>query len=128
MAMEKKVLRRAEVKEKETWDLTRLYASEEAYLSDLDKLKDEVKKFKENYQGNLVDSEMLIKSLKDYEKLSKLFIYTRAYQSLHASVDQTNLDNIKRQGEYARSEERRVGKECRSRWVKEVMKEKTKRG
>ena len=99
--MEKKVLRRAEVKEKETWDLTRLYASEEAYLSDLDKLKDEVKKFKENYQGNLVDSEMLIKSLKDYEKLSKLFIYTRAYQSLHASVDQTNLDNIKRQGEYA---------------------------
>ncbi|MDY0115928.1 MAG: hypothetical protein RBS76_05550, partial [Acholeplasmatales bacterium] len=60
--MEKKVLRRAEVKEKETWDLTRLYASEEDYLSDLDKLKDEVKKFKENYQGNLVDSEMLIKS------------------------------------------------------------------
>lgn len=99
--MEKKVLRRAEVKEKETWDLTRLYASEEDYLSDLDKLKDEVKKFKESYQGNLVDSEMLIKSLKDYEKLSKLFTYTRAYQSLHASVDQTNLDNIKRQGEYA---------------------------
>ncbi len=99
--MEKKVLKRSEVKLEETWDLSRLYQTEELYLADVSKLVNLVKEFKLNYEGKINDEKVLINSLDDYQELMKLFTYTSTYQSLHSSVDQTNLANIERQGKYA---------------------------
>lgn len=98
--MEKKVFKRSEVKVLETWDLTRLYQTEELYLEDVEKLVKLVNQFKEKYENKLTDETSLIKSLEDYQEIMKLFTYTSTYQSLHSSVDQTNLVNIERQGKY----------------------------
>jgi|SRR5690554_385055 len=97
----KKVLRRSEVNKLETWDLTRLYKTEELYNKDLEKLEELIYKFKETYENNLNDSLTINNSINDYLEIIKLITYTSSYQSLHTSVDQVNSDNLKRSGEYS---------------------------
>lgn len=99
--MTKKVYRRDEVNVNETWDLKRLYQTEELYLKDVDKVVKLVGEFKENYQNKITDEVILVKSLDDYQELLKLLSYVRTYQSLHLSSDQTNLQNIERQGNFS---------------------------
>src|SRR5690554_649329 len=99
--MSKKVLKRNEVNVNETWDLTRLYQTEELYIKDLEKLEDLVNNFVNKYEGKLTSATIINDSINDYMELLKTLTYTSTYQSLHSSVDQTNISNLKRSGEFA---------------------------
>ncbi|WP_026391687.1 oligoendopeptidase F [Haploplasma modicum] len=97
----KKILKRNELNINDTWDLTRLFKTEQDYLEALNLLNRLVDSFKENYENKINDSKTLIKSIKDYEEILKLMTYTGTYQSLHSSVDISSEENLKRQGEYS---------------------------
>lgn len=94
--MTKKVLKRQDVNELETWDLKRLYQTEELYLRDLEKLEKLTNDFVSKYQGKIKDAIILNEALTTYMELLKVFTYTSTYQSLHSSVDQRNSDNLTR--------------------------------
>lgn len=96
----KKILNRDDVRTEETWDLTRLYKTEDDYNKDLNSLEKLVNEFEKKYLNNLTNSNILLKAIKDYETINKLFTYTQTYQSLHSSVDQTNKENLERSGKY----------------------------
>lgn len=97
----KKILKRKELNINDTWDLTRLFKTEQDYLEALNLLNRLVDSFKENYENKINDSKTLIRSIKDYEEILKLMTYTGTYQSLHSSVDISSEENLKRQGEYS---------------------------
>lgn len=97
----KKILKRNELNINDTWDLTRLFKTEQDYLEALNLLNRLVDSFKENYENKINDSKTLIRSIKDYEEILKLMTYTGTYQSLHSSVDISSEENLKRQGEYS---------------------------
>lgn len=99
--MNKKVLRRNEVNSKETWDLTRLYKDETLYNNDLELLAKLVNDFVGKYEGKLNDAPIIVESIKDYMELLKVLTYTSTFQSLHSSVDQTDINNLKRSGEFS---------------------------
>src|SRR5690554_2309306 len=99
--MNKKVLRRNEVNSKETWDLTRLYKDETLYNNDLELLAKLVNDFVGKYEGKLNDAPIIVGSIKDYMELLKVLTYTSTFQSLHSSVDQTDINNLKRSGEFS---------------------------
>ena len=97
----KKILTRDEVKVSETWDLTRLFKTEDDYLNTLDEISVLVKKFVLKYKDKLNSSDIILSSIKEYEEISKLINYTSNYQSLHSSVDQNSLKNLERSGNYS---------------------------
>ena len=99
--MSKKVLKRNEVNVNETWDLQRLYKDETLYEKDLELLTKLVDEFKNKYENKLNNANIIANSIKDYMELLKILTYTSTYQSLHSSVDQTNVINLKRSGEFA---------------------------
>ena len=99
--MSKKVLKRNEVNVNETWDLQRLYKDETLYEKDLELLTKLVDEFKNKYENKLNNANIITNSIKDYMELLKILTYTSTYQSLHSSVDQTNVINLKRSGEFA---------------------------
>ena len=98
----RKVLTRKEVKEIETWDLKRLYKTEELYHDDLIKLKKLVELFKESFEGKINNAVTLINAIKLYEEIYTLIVYTSGYQSLHLNVDQRDLENQERSGNYSK--------------------------
>jgi len=54
-----KLVPRSEVDPSITWDMTLLYPSDEAFYAELDKLKKEMKAFKEKYENNEITKEAL---------------------------------------------------------------------
>lgn len=98
--MEKKVLRRNEVEEKYTWDLTRLFKTEKDYEDALDKLIKDVDLFVGKYEGKIKTVNDINNSLDEYRNIMVNFSYISSYQSLHSSVDQRNEENSTRSGNF----------------------------
>jgi len=98
--MAQKALKRNEVPQQETWDLSRLYKTEadyEAAISEAEKLTNA---FVENYKGKLGSSAIINKALDDYRNLQVTLNYIGTFQSLNLSSDQTNEENAIRSGKY----------------------------
>lgn len=99
--MEKKVLKRNEVNQQETWDLTRLYQTEADYetaILQLEKLSDT---FVAKYKEKLTSAQMVNAALDDVKEIYMEISYTDTYQSLHMASDQTNEENGIRSGKYS---------------------------
>jgi len=98
--MKKKVYKRNELNVSDTWDLTRLFKTEKEYEKALEELVILSEKFKEKYQNKIKDFKDINQSIDEFKLIMEKFYHVNAYQSLHISVDQTNLTNIKRSGNY----------------------------
>ena len=96
----KKVLKREQLNVNHTWDLTRLFLTEELYEKSLNDCLEDSKKFKNKFEGKLNNEKTIIEALNEYTKIITNFGYVRSYQSLNISVDQTNESNIIRTGNF----------------------------
>lgn len=94
------MLKRNEVPIQETWDLTTLFPTEEAYLDQLEKAKVLSKKFVETYKGRLNAVEIINFALRDYQELMKTIYLAGAYVSLNSSVDINDPTHQERQGSF----------------------------
>ena len=96
--MEKKVLKRSEVNQQETWDLTRLFKTEADYNGAMAQIEELADKFAANYKGKLTTSEIINKALDDYREVDTLCSHVYCYANLHVESDQTNEENVLRAG------------------------------
>lgn len=87
-----KMLKRSEVPENLKWDLTHLYRSEKELDADIERLKIETEKFKEDFDGKMNSSEMIAKGVREYEQIMILSYYIGEYVGLSLSVDMTNSE------------------------------------
>jgi len=95
-----KLLKRNEVNQQETWDLTRLFKTEadyEAALVGITTLTDE---FVAKYEGKITTALMINAGLNDYRNWIMKLRYVASYQSLAISSDQTNEENALRSGKF----------------------------
>lgn len=93
--------RRHEVKEEETWDLSALFPSDEAYEKALAELNESVATFTTAWQGKIVDTETVIDALTQYEQLLVALVPLGSYASLSESVDGTNTEHQMRSNRFA---------------------------
>ncbi|MGE7834916.1 oligoendopeptidase F [Viridibacillus arvi] len=74
----------------QTWDLSPLIDSIEAYNAGIAQIEKDALLFNQKYTGNIIDSSSVVQVLTDYEKLNEQFVPYGAYASLSLEVDQTN--------------------------------------
>ncbi|MCL1935227.1 MAG: oligoendopeptidase F [Defluviitaleaceae bacterium] len=99
--MEMKVLKRSEVNTNETWDLTRLFKTEEDYEKALFELSKKVENFEKKYKDNLNTPDIINSALDDYRDISICITYVNLYADLNASSDQTDEKNAVRFGKFS---------------------------
>jgi len=99
--MKNKVLVRNEVNVSDTWDLTRLFSTEEDYENAITKLGKLVYDFANKYTDQLINAQILNQAINDYRNVITLFSYVANYQSLFLSSDQTNEQNVIRAGKFS---------------------------
>ena len=85
-----KLVPRSEVDPSITWDMTLLYPSDEAFYAELDKLKKEMKAFKEKYENQLGDLEVLDEAIRKYETIELAVYRASHYAELPMTVDRLN--------------------------------------
>lgn len=93
---EKKLLKRWEVEESLTWDLSRLYAVPEDFEKDLQSFLPKSEEIQQNFEGRLDSPETILNCLEDYEALLKKVSKAGTYSFLASSVDETNEENQQR--------------------------------
>lgn len=91
--MENVILRREEVDQNYTWDLSHIYESQEALEKDLKEAKRLTGEIERDYKGKIKTSEDVIKSLDLLRKLYEISVKIMSYSYLKVSVDHTNADN-----------------------------------
>lgn len=96
--MSKQLLKRNEVDQNTTWDLTSYFEDEQSYLDALEEAKTAVAAFVEKYKGSLNTAAAINAALGEYrgiyEKLGKL----SSFASLDSQTDQTNDKVVGRLG------------------------------
>jgi len=95
-----KLLKRSEVNQQETWDLTRLFKTEadyEAALVEVTTLTDE---FVAKYEEKLTSIEAINAGLDMLRVLWEKLYHVSSYQSLALAGDQTNEENALRSGKF----------------------------
>jgi oligoendopeptidase F len=97
--VEKKNLKRSEVNEKYTWDLTRVFKSEEDYEVALNKVVVDAKEFDSTYRGKLNNSIAINSAVLAFRKLTEAISYVGHYQ-LYASSDASDEANLIRRGKF----------------------------
>lgn len=90
-----KILRRSEVNEHLTWDLTSLFTSEEELYKDLLDLTRQAKEIQEKYKGRLDESLIIKNCLDEFMQLAETMDKIGTYAQLSLSVDQSNNDAAK---------------------------------
>jgi len=93
---EKTLLKRWEVEESLTWDLSRLYAVPEDFEKDLQSFLPKSEEIQQNFEGRLDSPETILNCLEDYEALLKKVSKAGTYSFLASSVDETNEENQQR--------------------------------
>lgn len=88
----KEIPSRAELPEEQTWDLTPLYSSAQAWEKDFKKLKGMVRKFNQ-YKGKLSDPQMLYEAFRASDELSLLMDQLFTFASLRSDEDTGNSAN-----------------------------------
>ncbi|MDR2827963.1 MAG: oligoendopeptidase F [Acholeplasmatales bacterium] len=97
--MEKKNLKRSEVNPKYTWDLTRIFKTEEDYCLALDKVVTDAKALDNKYRNKLNNEETINQALNDVRKLYEAINYVSSY-NLYAESDATDEKNLIRRGKF----------------------------
>ncbi|MBQ0000947.1 MAG: oligoendopeptidase F [Clostridiales bacterium] len=88
--MEKKLLTRADQKVEDTWDLSSLYPSDEAFSKDAELLEQKVEAFKA-FQGTLANgAENFLNLLKSYDELHGIFSNLMVYANQKYHQDTAN--------------------------------------
>lgn len=85
--MEQGVKNRKDVSEQETWDLTALFESTQAFEHALVDLKTETTNFVEHYEGKVAGVDTVVKALADYESIRIQTSWIGQYASLPTNVD-----------------------------------------
>lgn len=93
---EKKLLKRWEVEESLTWDLSRLYAVPEDFEQELKTFLPKSEEIQQKYEGQLDSSETIMHCLEEYEALLKTVSKAGTYSFLASSVDETDEKNQQR--------------------------------
>lgn len=88
--MELKNVKRNEVEEKYTWDLTSLCKNDEEFEKGLKELEKDIIKFQENYRGKIKDKKSVEEMLVAYEDLIQRLSRNSNYAYLQTSVEQGN--------------------------------------
>ena len=91
--MSEKLLKRNEVEEKYTWDLTALFQTEEEYESTLVEIQKETSEIEARFRGKLNTPEAINQCLDRLRLLYEKIIRVGTYSSLAISVDQTDEAN-----------------------------------
>ncbi len=87
MSME--IKKRQDVKEEHKWRIDEIYASNDAFEKDLEKLKEEAPTLKK-YQGKLHEKEHLLSYLKDFETYTRKLENLYVFASMKSHEDTTN--------------------------------------
>lgn len=85
--MAKELVSRKEVPVELTWDLSRLYATEEEMYKDVEKVQTLGKEIAETYKGKLNTPEMINACAEKYQELYTLAFLATTYTDLAVSVD-----------------------------------------
>ena len=93
---ENKLLKRWEVEESLTWDLTRLYAVPEDFEQALKTFLPISEEIQQKYEGQLDSADKILDVLKEYESLLKKVSKAGTYSFLASSVDETDEKNQQR--------------------------------
>ena len=93
---ENKELKRWEVEESLTWDLTRLYEVPEDFEKELKTFVPKSEEIQKKYEGKLNSSEQIIKGLREFEALLEKVSKAGTYSFLASSVDETDEKNQQR--------------------------------
>ena len=78
---------RKDVPVEETWDLSLIYSTEEAFEEAAAQMKALADEICEKYQGKLTDADAIVSCLDDYEELQKLAGLVGSYSGLAVEVD-----------------------------------------
>jgi len=95
--MSEKLLKRSEVEEKYTWDLTALFQTEEEYESAVEEVQREAAGIEERFKGKLNTAETINQCLDELRVLYEKVIRVGTYSTLAISVDQTDEINQMRE-------------------------------
>lgn len=98
--MVQQLKKRNEVTESHTWNLSTLVESDEIYDQRLAGLVHEVDKFAKIYKGNLTLVEIIIASLDAMRPIQQEMTQLSVFASLNMSSDQTDAQNVNRQGRF----------------------------
>lgn len=93
---------RSEVPEELTWDLTKLYATEEAMYRDADKMKEMSGHIVDTYRGRLDTPDRIAACLQEYRRLQEVMTLVYHYCDLAVSVDYYDSHNQERLGRIGR--------------------------
>lgn len=88
-----KLKNRAEVPEELTWNVSDIYASREDFDKAVTQLKQDVEKFIVQYEGKLIDSDVITRALKEYETIRQTLNWIDHYAFLPEATDITNQEN-----------------------------------
>ena len=88
--MAEQLKKRSELSEELKWDLSGIFASEEEFQKTLEAFPGEVRKFSEQYKGNLDLAEKVVKALKNYEKIIAKASHLQQYRMLPVNADITD--------------------------------------
>ena len=89
-----------------TWDLTRIYATEEDMLHDAEKMEELTRKIVEQYKGKLNTPENIEACITAYRQVFELMTLTGNYCDLAVSVDYYDNYNQERMGKMGRLQAR----------------------
>ena len=98
--MEKQLLKRSEVNQLETWDLTRLFQTEKDYEEALVEVENLTDAFVAKYKGQLTTTQMVNDGLDQLRVLWEKMGCVAHYQSLSLESDQTNETHALRSGKF----------------------------
>ncbi len=84
------MINRSEVKIEETWDLTHLFQSDEAFEKALESVKVDTTNIVETFKGKIIDVESILGVVNAYKNLYEKMIPIGSFVQLALSVDQTN--------------------------------------
>ena len=92
---------RSEIAESDTWDLTKLYESEQGYQRDLERLKQEYPRYA-SFKGRVGRSAPDLVEVLEFDKsIDLLGEKLGHYVSLKAAEDSANRDNLARKAEFS---------------------------
>ena len=94
--MAKDLLSRKDVPVEETWDLSLIYPTEDAFKKDLEELQITCDEIVRDYQGKLDTPEHIVECLEKYERVYELMTLLVNYTDLAVSVDYYDQANMQR--------------------------------
>lgn len=92
-----KILDRKDVAEKETWDLSHIFADTASFEAACQKLEGDVQAFVESYQGKLKDTKTILQALDALNELVIAISHVETYSYLAVEADTTDKEAARRQ-------------------------------